>query len=401
MQRRVSRFRQPRFSSGRESFWRARRFSSSRSPWGRILVALALLGAIAAGSAWLLRERLSPRTPQTPPAAALEEVSAGQAAGPALPRSSLREGPASLQERLDAIAARHGEPIGIAVADVGAGWAVAVAGDHFFPQQSVSKTWVALAVLDAVDRGDLDLKSAVTMTFADRSVFNQPLGRSLSADGLEITIADLLHHALAFSDNSANDTLIRIVGLDAVRDVLARKGLDGIRMGSDERHLQALIAGLAWSPSYGEGRNFEQARAKLDRLHRRQALSAYLSDPIDGATPMGIVAALAALHSGELMSATSQAFLMETLAATRTGPARLKGGLPSGWKIAHKTGTGQDFEGGSVGINDIALLTAPDGRTYAVAVLMGFTRKPVRDRLAIMQSVSRAVSQQWATEIGD
>ncbi|MDP3590326.1 serine hydrolase, partial [Phenylobacterium sp.] len=139
-------------------------------------MALALLGAIAAGSAWLLRERISPRTPQTPPAAALEEASAGQAAGPALPRSSLREGPASLQERLDTIAARHGEPIGIAVADVGAGWAVAVAGDHFFPQQSVSKTWVALAVLDAVDRGDLDLKSAVTMTFADRSVFNQPLG---------------------------------------------------------------------------------------------------------------------------------------------------------------------------------------------------------------------------------
>ena len=87
--------------------------------------------------------------------------------------------------------------------------------------------------------------------------------------------------------------------------------------------------------------------------------------------------------------------------ATRTGPARLKGGLPSGWKIAHKTGTGQDFEGGSVGINDIALLTAPDGKTYAVAVLMGFTRKPVRERLAVMQSVSRAVSQQWASESGD
>lgn len=310
-------------------------------------------------------------------------------------RPALRPGPVSLQSTLERIVADYGEPVGIAVADIGAGWAVAVAGDQFFPQQSVSKTWVALAVLDAIDRGELDLQAPVMMTFADRSVFNQPLGRSLPEGGRETTVAELLHHAVAFSDNSANDTLIRLVGLNAVRDVLMRKGLEGIRLGADERHLQALITGLTWQPSYGEGRNFEQARSKLDPDHRRQAISAYLADPVDGATPMGIVAALAALQRGELVSPGSQAFLMKTLAATRTGPQRLKGGLPDGWKIAHKTGTGQDFRGGSIGINDIALITAPDGKAYAVAVLMPFTRKPVRERLDLMQSVSRAVSRHW------
>ena len=86
--------------------------------------------------------------------------------------------------------------------------------------------------------------------------------------------------------------------------------------------------------------------------------------------------------------------------AARTGPRRLKGGLPDGWSIAHKTGTGQDFQGYSVGINDVGLLTAPDGHIYAVAVMMRRTRKPVPERLAFMQSVTRAVADQWRADAG-
>jgi beta-lactamase class A len=85
----------------------------------------------------------------------------------------------------------------------------------------------------------------------------------------------------------------------------------------------------------------------------------------------------------------------------RTGPRRLKGGLPAGWSIAHKTGTGQDLAGFSVGINDVGLLTAPDGRTYAVAVMLRRTRHSVPARLAFMQSVSRAVAAQWERDRSD
>ena len=84
--------------------------------------------------------------------------------------------------------------------------------------------------------------------------------------------------------------------------------------------------------------------------------------------------------------------------AARTGPRRLKGGLPQGWRLAHKTGTGQDFEGASVGINDVGLLTAPDGRVYAVAVMLPQTRHPVPERLAFMQSITRAVAESWTAE---
>ena len=329
------------------------------------------------------------------PAAAEKPVATAPVVVARAPRPRPLPGPAALQARLDDIARAYGEPVGIAVADVEKGWAASVRGDEFFPQQSVSKTWVAVAVLDAVDRGLLSIDSPVTMTLADRSVFNQPLGRSLDADGFVTDIPNLLRHALSFSDNAANDTLIRLVGLDAVRDTLLRHGLADIRIGADERHLQARIAGLVWKPHYGEGRNFEAARAKLDPVARREAMAAYLRDPIDGAKPIAVVQALGALYRGEVLSPRSRALLLKPLSNSRTGPGRLRGGLPAGWKIAHKTGTGQDLAGASIGINDVAIMTAPDGRSYAVAVFIRRTAKPVRERLAMMQQVTRAVTESW------
>ena len=99
-----------------------------------------------------------------------------------------------------------------------------------------------------------------------------------------------------------------------------------------------------------------------------------------------------------MLSAESTDAFLATMSEARTGPRRLKGGLPSGWTIAHKTGTGQDWRGGSIGINDVAVLTAPDGRSYAVVVLMKRTTKPVPARLAFMQQVSKAVVSTWESE---
>jgi beta-lactamase class A len=309
--------------------------------------------------------------------------------------------PANLQRSLNGIADDFGETVGIAVSDVSSGWVAEVNGERLYPQQSVSKTWVAMTVMDAIDHGGLQLMSPVTMAEADRSVFNEPLARAIADGGsLTVTVADLLHHALIASDNSANDTLIRVVGMDNVRHMLAEKGLAGITLGADEKHLQALIAGMTWEQNYGVGRNFEQARAHLPVETRVQALNAYLAHPADGASPGGIVRALASLKRGELLSPASTDYMLGVMTHVRTGPERLKGGLAPGWTIAHKTGTGQDFKGVSIGINDVGLLTAPDGHTYAVAVMIPETRQPNQKRLAMMQTVTEAVEHHWQATHG-
>lgn len=305
--------------------------------------------------------------------------------------------PEALQQRLGELASAYGEDVGLAVTDVAAGWTAGVDRERPYPQQSVSKLWVAIAAMKAVDEGRMDPDAWVTLTEADRSVFFQPVAYRIGASGYHIQIADLLRRALVESDNAANDKLMReLGGPEGVAAILKGMGLVDVKVGAYERDLQALTAGLIWQPSYGIGWNFQAARQALPTAARQAALDAYLADPLDGASPGAITAALAALSRGELLSPASTERLLGLMREARTGPRRLKGGLPPGWTIAHKTGTGQDFQGASVGINDVGLLTAPDGRIYAVAVMMRRTRHSVPERLAFMQSITRAVAEEWA-----
>lgn len=309
------------------------------------------------------------------------------------------EAPPEFQARLERIVEAYGEEVGVAVTEVETGWTAGVDLERPYPQQSVSKLWVAIAVMKAADEGRLDPEAPVTLTEADRSVFFQPVSYKIGPDGYTTPLSDLLRRALVESDNAANDRLMReLGGPQGVADTLNDMGLTEVKVGAYERDLQAGAAGLVWQADYGIGWNFQAARQALPMETRKAALEAYLANPPDGTAPAAITAALAALHRGDLLSPASTRRLVGLMEQARTGPRRLKGGLPPGWTIAHKTGTGQDFGGASVGINDVGLLTAPDGRTYAVAVMLRHTRQPVPARLAFMQSVTRAVAEQWAAD---
>ncbi|MCR5877835.1 class A beta-lactamase [Phenylobacterium sp. J367] len=308
--------------------------------------------------------------------------------------------PADLQASLEELAAGFREDVGLAVTDVATGWTAQVHGEIPYPQQSVSKLWVALATLEAVDRGQSNLERVVQLGPDDRSVFYQPLGRRIrNSGGPEVSIAELLRWAITESDNAANDKLMReLGGADAVTSILAEKGLSDLKVGAYERDLQAAIAGMTWRPEYGIDWAFQHARAKLPDDYREQKLEAYLADPMDGAAPAEITRTLAALYKGELLSPASTKVMIGLLNDCRTGPMRLKYGFPPGWTLGHKTGTGQDFGGASTGINDVGLVTAPDGRVYAVAVMMRKTSKSIPARQAFFHKVSRALAAHWQAQ---
>jgi beta-lactamase class A len=80
------------------------------------------------------------------------------------------------------------------------------------------------------------------------------------------------------------------------------------------------------------------------------------------------------------------------LERTSSGPNRLRAGVPSDWRFGHKTGTGQELPPVSTGYNDVGLMIAPDGKRYAIAVMIGDTTASVPARMQMMQSVSRAVA---------
>jgi len=303
--------------------------------------------------------------------------------------------PAPLAQRIAELGASFNGRAGIAVRDLSGGWTATHDGEALYPQQSVSKLWVAISVLDAVDQGVITLDDPVTVRRDDLSIFHQPIRDHVGPKGYETTVGALLESAATRSDNAANDVLMRLVGgPDQVRAVITQKALGAIGLGDEERYFQTRIAGLDWRPEFSFGRSFWQARAAMPQEVRREALEAYLQDPADGASPEALVAALDRLQAGDLLSPESTNHLLDLMAASQTGPKRLGGGLAEGWRLAHKTGTGQVMGARATGYNDVGLLTAPDGRTYAVAVLIADTEASIPERQALMQAVTQAVIDQ-------
>ena len=283
--------------------------------------------------------------------------------------------------------------VGVAVRRAGADWVVTEGADRPLPQQSVSKLWVALTLMDQVDRHLRTLDDPVLITRNDLTVFHQPLAALVTDAGYTTTLRELLTLAMTKSDNLANDSILRTVGgPDAVRATLAAKGLDGIRFGPGERLLQAGTAGLTWRQDMSLGRRFYQERDRLSPEQRRAALDQYFADPVDGATPSGISNALLRLAQGDLLSPASTQTLMALMSDSTTGKRRLRAGVPDGWRFGHKTGTGQDLGSRTVGYNDVCYLIAPDGTIYTVAVMIGSTMRPVADRMALMQNIATAVT---------
>jgi beta-lactamase class A len=318
----------------------------------------------------------------------------------ALPARVPVPGPPRFAEEIATLGRAFPGVVGIAVQDVQNGWTASYNGSTPFPQQSVSKLWVALSLLNAVDRGAADLAEPVVVREADLTLFHQPIRYLIGPDGYHTTVGGLLTTALTRSDNTANDLLLRRVGgPKAVRALIADKDLGAIAFGDGERALQSRIAGLTWRPEFAIGSGFTDARAALPLATRTAALDQYLARPMDGAAPDAIVDSLARLHKGELLSPASTALMLGIMEKTKTGARRLRGGLAPGWTCAHKTGTGQELAGLATGYNDVGLITAPDGHSYAVAVMIGSTRQSNQARQQLMQDVVQAVAA-WHARSG-
>lgn len=349
------------------------------SLWSRVGLALVMAGLAQVGASAAIQYAPPPAPSPAP------------IARPALPPQA----PIYIRDRITSLGREFNGRVGIAVKSVNEGWTTGWRTDELFPQQSVSKLWVAITALDAVDKGRVNLSQRVSLTRSDLTLFHQPIAAKILGGGTTMSLNELMYQAMTKSDNTANDKLMRSVGGPAaVRAMIAEKGLGAIRFYDGERALQSKIAGLIWSQSYSVGGAFYRARNALPPAARRAAFNRYIDDPYDGASPRAIVDALARLKRGELLSPPSTARLLSVMGNTKTGARRLKGGLKGGWSLSHKTGTGQVLGAVQAGYNDIGVLTAPDGRSYAVAVMIKRTSAPLPARMALMNNVVRAVIAQ-------
>ncbi len=333
-------------------------------------------------------------------AAALTQVGASAAVQPGVPvsrpnpapRRDVVRAPEGLRDQTVALGRAFDGKAGIAVISLRDRWEIDWNANALFPQQSCSKLWVAITALDAVDHGKLGLDDRVTLGRSDLTLFHQPLRDKILGGGLTTTLGSLMFDAITESDNTANDKLMRSIGgPQAVRDMIASKGLGSIRFYNGERALQSRVAGLIWSQSYSIGNAFYAARNALPMAIRKAAFERYISDPYDGASAHAIANALTALKRGQLLGPASTARLLSTMGQTRTGKLRVRAALAPGWDWNHKTGTGQELNGRIGGINDIGLLTAPDGSVYAIAIMTIPSNNSDGAAQELMRNVAKAV----------
>jgi beta-lactamase class A len=144
----------------------------------------------------------------------------------------------------------------------------------------------------------------------------------------------------------------------AVRDL----GVEGVRVDRSEARTFADLVGIPESVPESELYRYSYFRKRdaLPQAYRDAARERYGQDPRDTATPDGMASLLAHIYFGAGLSEPSRARLLDVMTRTRTGPRRLKRFLPSGTPVAHKTGT----MGGA--INDVGIVTLPDGRGHLV-----------------------------------
>jgi len=253
--------------------------------------------------------------------------------------------------------------VGVAATVLESGESVAINGDGQFPMQSVYKFPIGMAVLDQVDRGKLKLEQRVLVGKSDfvRAGQHSPI-RDRNPNGTELSVRELLRFMVSESDGTACDVLLKLIGgPKIVAEYLRGLDVNDVVVANTEKEI-----GRDWETQY---RNW--------------------------ASPEGAVGLLRALHEGRGLSEQSRALLLKLMTETPTGLRRLKGLLPAGAVVAHKTGTSGTANGGTAATNDVGLITLPGGRHIAVAVFVSDSKADAAAREEVIAKAARAAWDYW------
>jgi beta-lactamase class A len=269
-----------------------------------------------------------------------------------------------LHEEFEEIAQGANGRVGVAVMLLESRESVELRGDERFPMHSVYKLPIAMAVLRRVDRGELQLDQTVKVEKSEfvRKGMYSPL-RDKYPQGAQLTIAQLLRYAVAESDGTASDVLLKLTGgARGVMLFLDDIKVPGVNVVNSEKEI-----GRDWQTQYE-----------------------------NWATPKAAVELLAALQTHRGLSAESQAFLLKLTTESIPGAKRLKGQLPPRTVVAHKTGTGGTRDGVTSATNDIGIITLPNGTHLAVAFFVSDSSADETTRESVIARIAKA-AWDWAS----
>ncbi|WP_433559807.1 class A beta-lactamase [Pseudonocardia xinjiangensis] len=278
------------------------------------------------------------------PRAGTPSTAAPPPPGPAPVRPAALERFAELERRFDA-------RLGVYAVHTGTGQELTHRADERFALCSTFKMLAAAAVLDRNPPEHLDVR--VRYGSGDLASYSPVTERHV---GGGMTIRELCDAAVRYSDNTAANLLLDDLGGPAAITAFAR--------------------------SLGD---------EVTRLDRREPdlNSAVPGDERDTTSPRALATDARELVLGERLDGPDCALLTDWLVRNTTGDTRIRAGLPAGWRVGDKTGTG------SYGtVNDVAVVWPPAGPPLVVAILSSRSAADASTDDALLAQAATAVARE-------
>jgi beta-lactamase class A len=257
----------------------------------------------------------------------------------------------ALTHRFAAIEAKAGGRLGVAVLDTGTGVQAAWRGDERFPMCSTFKLLAVAAVLKRAHDGKETLAREILVP-AGEILDYAPVAKKHA--GRTMTLFDLCAAAMAWSDNTAANLILKGLGGPAEATAFVRS------LGDES--------------------------TRIDRMEPDANIISP-GDPRDTTTPNAMMRDINRLVLGDGLSAQSREQLTNWLLANETGNHRLRAGLPKTWRVGDRTGTGP--RGTS---NDVGVAWPPAGAPIVIAAYLTGSPADRDGRDAVLADVGRAVA---------
>jgi beta-lactamase class A len=299
------------------------------------------------------------------------------------PDSSLQR----LEREIARISKVAGGTVGASAIHIETGRRVSLNGGERFPMASSYKVAIAVQLLTRVDQGEIKLDDMIEIKPGDLHPGSGTLTDLFNKPGLALSVRNLLELMLLISDNSATDVVLRLAGGPAAVTARIRTlGIEGINVDRPTVRLIADRNGMElppedkWTPTM-----FATAAASVKPEDRAAAARKFEADTRDTSTPNAMADLLVRIYRKDLLKPGSAELLLDIMRRCQTGETRLKGILPEGTEVAHKTGT----IGRST--NDVGIITLPDGAGHvAIAVFVKSSEKDVPQRERAIAEIARA-----------
>nr|WP_232326041.1 class A beta-lactamase, subclass A2 [Spirosoma montaniterrae] len=273
----------------------------------------------------------------------------------------------ALRQKLQQIISTKNAVVGVSIIANNGKDTLSLHGNRHCPTQSVFKFHAALAVLDQIDKGKFSLDQKVAVQKKDLLPgFWSPL-REENPDGGSFAISKLIQYAVSQSDNVACDALLRLLGgPQVVEGYIRENGIKDISLKFNEEDMQA-----QWDNMF---QNWTTPIAASETLRKFYDTG------------------------NQLLSPKSYAFIWRIMKETTTGEGRLKGLLPKGTIVAHKTGSsGTNKEGLTPATNDIGIVFLPNGNYFIISVFVANSTENDQTNERIIAEIAKATWDHYAT----